>query len=229
MATACIIPARGGSKGIARKNLAEIAEGVSLLEWTIDQALRCYPAEDVLVSTEDAEIAAMAATRGANVIARPEELARDASTTTSVVEHLLREIDPDGARFDAIAILQVTSPLRRDADIVKAEEMLATGQFDSVVGAYEWTGGHPAKMYYLDGDKAVSVAPEYETCRRQDLPPVYRRNGSIFLATRDYFTETGMLWGGRVGLVPMPRERSIDIDAPDDLERARTILRSHRL
>lgn len=226
MSIVCVIPVRGGSVGIPRKNLSEISGGVTLLEWTIDQALRCFPSEDVFVSTEDPEMARVAEARGANVVVRPEALARDDSTTVDVVEHLLSEMDSSASRFDAIFILQVTSPLRRDEDVVEAITLFRSGNFDSVVGAFEVTDTHPAKMYFLEEGVAKSVAPEYETHRRQDLPPVYRRNGSIFLVRLSYYAEVGLLWGGRVGLVRMPRDRSIDIDTPEDLERARAIVRS---
>lgn len=227
MNTACIIPVRGGSKGIPRKNLAILPGGASLLEWTIDQALRCFPRKDVLVSTEDNEMAAVADRRGANVVARPPELAQDESTTSAVVSDLFNRIDSDTAsrRYGRIVILQVTSPLREDEDIERGKAMMDSGAFDSVVSAFEVIGTHPAKMYYLDGDVATSVSPEFESARRQNLPKVYCRNGALFVVNRDYFEATGKLWGGRAGIVAMPRDRSIDIDNSADLERVREYLR----
>jgi CMP-N,N'-diacetyllegionaminic acid synthase len=226
MHTICVIPVRAGSKGIPRKNLAEIVDGVCLLEWTIRQARRAYPVEDIFVSTEDAEMARIAADCGVQVVSRPPELAQDASTTASVVEHLLAQVDPEGRRFQAIAILQVTSPLRTVEDILSAKDLMAAGRYDSVVSACEETARHPAKMYFLEAGCAVSVAPSFECSRRQDLPKVFRRNGAIFVVTREHFDRTGRLWGGRTGLVQMPGERSIDIDAPPDLEAARRFLSS---
>src|SRR5690606_14120664 len=102
--------------------------------------------------------------------------------------------------YAAIAILQVTSPLRLPQDIFRAREMIETGAYDSVVSAYPETATHPAKMYILRGGMAHAVLPEFETARRQDLPPVYRRNGAIFMVTRAQFERTGRLWGGRTGL-----------------------------
>lgn len=221
MKNACIIPVRGGSKGIPRKNLAELVKGISLLEWTIDQAMRCFDRDEIFVSTEDDEMASVATSRGACVVQRPRELAQDYSTTASVVSDLLNTIDPGARRFDMVAILQVTSPLRRDEDVKSATNMIRTGRFDSVVSGFEVTDTHPAKMYYLDGELAVPVSSKYETSRRQDLPKAFRRNGAIFMTTRRHFNATGMLWGARTGLVIMPRERSIDIDTPGELEAAR--------
>src|SRR5688572_19015877 len=123
MKTACIIPVRGGSKGVPRKNLAELVEGVSLLEWTIRQAQRAYASEEVFVSTEDEELMRVARASNAKVVARPMELAQDESTTASVVEHLLEGVDPGAHAFAAISILQVTSPLRTVEDILASREM----------------------------------------------------------------------------------------------------------
>ena len=228
MRTICVIPVRGGSKGIPRKNAVELIDGVSLLEWTIRQAQQVYSPEDIVVSTEDDELSSIAAACRATVVLRPADLAQDHSTTASVVEHLLASIDADAIHFLAITILQVTSPLRGVDDIVRSVEMIKTGVYDSVVSAYETMECHPAKLYFMMPEGAVSVSPEYETLRRQDLPKVFRRNGAIFIVTRQYFNRTGRLWGGKVGLVQMSKERSIDIDAPADLEAARRLLSSRQ-
>jgi CMP-N-acetylneuraminic acid synthetase len=225
----CVIPVRGGSKGLLRKNLSEIVDGVSLLEWTARQALDCYPAENIVVTTEDDELSRIAKICGVSVVERPEELALDDTTTSAVVDHLLDFLDPDATRFDAVAILQVTSPLRETADIRYSIEMINSGAYDSVVSAYEAMTCHPAKLYLID---ETSVTPlvkpvlgEYEFSRRQDLPKAFRRNGAIFLVTRDHYARTGQLWGGRTGLVIMPKSRSVDIDSVDDLNKAKQFLR----
>ncbi len=225
MSVACIIPVRGGSKGITRKNLSPLVGNDTLLDRTIDQALRCFAPNEVLVSTEDEEMAAAAGKRGARVIPRPGHLAQDQSTTASVVEDLLENLDPSATKFHQILILQVTSPLRQDDDVIAARELINSGKFDSVISGFPVTEHHPAKMYFMEGDLARSVSPEFETARRQDLPPVCRRNGAIFWTTREWFAKTGKLWGGRTGLVVMPHERSVDIDAPEDLVAAQAYLR----
>lgn len=219
--TLCVIPVRGGSKGLPRKNLLELAPGLTLIDHAIEQARAVYATEEVLVSTDDAEMAAVARRQGAEVAMRPAELARDESTTASVVDHLLDTLDPDGAKFGTIVILQVTSPLREVGDIAKGKALMATGNFDSVVSAYADDGPHPAKTYLVEGGVARSVMPDYETSRRQDLPSMFRRNGALFMVTRDHYARTGRLWGGRTGLVEMPHERSIDIDRPQDFKLAR--------
>jgi len=181
----------------------------------------------VYVSTEDAELAGIARSCDAQVVDRPADLARDSSTSASVVEHLLQQVDLAAQLYDSIAILQVTSPLRNVGDILKSRELIALDDYDSVVSAYEETNTHPAKMYYLEDGKAVSVAPQYESSRRQDLPQVFRRNGAIFVVTREHFNRTGRLWGGRTGLVQMPQARSIDVDTLEDLLVARQYLEAN--
>lgn len=221
----CIIPVRGGSKGIPRKNLQEIVPGISLLEWTLAQALEVFPAEDVVVSTEDNELATIAAASEARLSHRPAHLAYDESTTAEVVTHLLQQIDPENTIYDAIMILQVTSPLRQASDIRRALDLGRCNDFDAVVSAYETVDCHPAKLYFMYHGIAEPVKPEMQYARRQDLPKVYRRNGGIFLVRRDHFDKTGFLWGGRTAIVDMPRARSIDIDVPEDLEQARASLK----
>jgi CMP-N,N'-diacetyllegionaminic acid synthase len=219
--TLCVIPVRGGSKGLPRKNLLELAPGLTLIDHAIGQAQAVYATDEVIVSTDDGEMAEVARRRETRVVMRPDELARDDSTTASVVDHLLETLGPDGMHYDTIVILQVTSPLREVEDIARGKEMMATGGFDSVVSAYADDGPHPAKTYLVEDGLARSVLPRFETARRQDLPPVFRRNGALFMVTRDHYAETGKLWGGRIGLVEMSRERSIDIDRSQDFELAR--------
>lgn len=219
---ACLIPVRGGSKGIPGKNLAEIVPGVSLLEWTIRQAVQAYPASDVFVSSDDEAMLAVASAAGVVALRRPAELARDESTTASVMDHLLASVD--ATRYTSLGVLQVTSPLRTAADIIEGRRLLDGGGFDSVVSVFEERLCHPAKMYLVEDGVAVPVLPAHESSRRQDLPRIVRRNGAIFLVTMAHYRATGRLWGGRTGFVEMPQVRSVDIDMPADLETARRFL-----
>ena len=101
--------------------------------------------------------------------------------------------------------------------------------YDSVVSAFQTKACHPAKLYYLDQTTvlplAIPVAPELQRSRRQDLPKVFRRNGAIFMVTREFYTKTGQLWGGNTGLLDMPESRSIDIDTISDLKLARRFIK----
>lgn len=212
-----------------RKNALEIVKGVSLLEWTIRQAHSVYPVQDVIVSTEDHELAHIAKSAGAHVLCRPVELARDDTSTSAVVDDIVQRLDPGAVLYGAVSILQVTSPLRLPEDISESVRMIGSRDFDSVISGFLTTSCHPAKLYYINesesGSVALSAAPSIQHARRQDLPKVYRRNGAIFTVTREHFDKTGQLWGGRMGLVIMPQSRSLDIDTPTHLARARAAVR----
>ena len=217
-----ILPVRGGSKGLLRKNALEVMDGVSLLEWSIRESQKSRLKDALLVSTEDAELADIATRCGVDLAHRPAELAQDDTTTAAVVAHVLQEREPD-----AITILQVTSPLRRAEDIDGALDLFEGGDYDSLVSGCAYDGPHPAKLYVADGDAITSVAPEYETARRQDLPALYRRNGAIFMVKAAYFKQTGKLWGGHTAMLKMPVERSVDVDSRDDLDAAREYLEAN--
>lgn len=224
----CIIPVRGGSKGLPKKNSLEIKNGISLLEWTINQAHKTYPNEDVIVSTEDINLSNIARLSGARVLNRPSYLAQDNSSTSDVVLDVLKQLEPYSYVYEAIAILQVTSALREDNDINQSIEMIKTNLYDSIISVYETKDSHPAKQYYLEKingiDVASSFVPSLQHANRQERPNVYQRNGAIFTVTKNYFFKTNKLWGGRIGVVKMPYERSIDIDTAEDLEKARLFI-----
>lgn len=224
---------RGGSKQLPRKNFKEIVKGVSLLEWTIKQAHSVYDNNDVIVSTENKKLSSIAKVAGAQVIDRPDKLAKDDTTAAAVVEHALQQVDPKNKIYNAIAILQVTSPLRKKEDIKKSIQMIKSGKYDSIISGFEILNSHPAKQVTINTIKGTIVAkpilPDTHPLQqlhadRHKRAKIYQRNGAIFLVTRKYFNKTKRLWGGQVGLVRMSFKRSIDIDTQDDLKEARFFL-----
>ncbi len=223
----CIIPVRGGSKGIPGKNARKIYKNISLLEWTINQAKSAFPLNNIFVSTEDHELKNITLNNGIFLVNRPMELATDDATTSSVVKHLLKEVDSKCEKFNSITILQVTSPLRQKKDILNAVNMINQKNYDSVLSVYQ-SDNSAAKTYILEEGNAKSILPNYEFLSRQKLPIFYRRNGAIFSVKRELFDLTGKLWGGDLGLVIMEKERSIDIDNFEDLENARKYLCSYQ-
>ena len=183
-----------------------------------------YPIKDIVVSTEDLELTSIAQSCGVSVITRPEYLAQDETPTAAVVENLLERMGSDAEIYEAVSILQVTSPLRQPSDIRRSLEMINSGAYDSIISVYQLKAYHPSKMYFIDDSqddsKAIPVSPHLQHARRQDLPNVFHRNGAIFIVKLDFFVKSGQLWGGRTGLVVMPEIRSIDIDSFSDLQRA---------
>src|SRR2546430_4022808 len=171
-----LIPARGGSKGVPRKNLCVIA-GKPLLEYTAVAALDAHRLSRIVLSTEDEEIAEVGRHYGVEVpFLRPKALAQDTTPMLPVVQHALRMLTAAGDRFDAVCLLQPTNPLRRASDIDQAIGLLERTGADSVISFVEVGDTHPARMKYLTAEGRVIDPPfaeEVEGQRRQDLPQLY--------------------------------------------------------
>ena len=140
----CIIPVRGGSKGIPRKNLRNIFRKITLLEWTINQAKEAFSRDDIIISTEDSEMKKVAQSCNVRVIDRPKYLAKDNSKTISVIDHLFKVFKKENINFNAFTILQVTSPLRLITNIKDSIKLINNYNYDSVISVYE-DDNHPAK------------------------------------------------------------------------------------
>lgn len=210
----CVIPARGGSKGIPRKNVRLLA-GKPLIAYSIEAALSARTSLTTVVSTDDEEIAEVARQHGASVIERPAELARDDSPIEPV---LLHAIAKSSGGFERILLLQPTAPARSGADIDAALELLAGSGADTVVSVVDVGHNHPARMYRIHENLMMPLQPEPIGRRRQDLPAVYIRNGAIYACRRELLERSGRLIGDKVVPYIMPAERSLNIDTPDDLE-----------
>ena len=221
MATFALIPARGGSKGIPRKNIREIA-GKPLIAWTIQAARAAAGIDAVVVSTEDAEIAAVAREWGAQVpFMRPPELAADETPGIAPVLHAI-DLLPS---YEAVLLLQATSPLRTTADIDGILALASESGAPAVVSVCE-PEDHPNWMYRLGaGSRLEPLLPAPAAARRQDLPPVYALNGAMYFARTPWLRETCGFLGDDTRGYPMPPERSVDIDTPLDWRVAEMLLK----
>jgi len=218
-----VIPARGGSKGIPRKNL-RLLRGRPLIAYTIDAARKSQRLTHFVVSTEDREIAAVARELGASVVERPAELALDETPSLPVVQHAVEVVEGDLGRFDCVFTLQVTSPFRSANDIDEAIALLRTTGAESVIGVVRVFDNHPARIKRIrDGRLVPFDTPEPEGLRRQDLPPAYLRNGAVYVTRRDVLAR-GSLLGVDQCPFEMPPERSINIDDPLDFALAEAAL-----
>lgn len=224
MSVLAIIPARGGSRGIPRKNLREVA-GKPLIVWTIEQALAATPTMDVVVSTDDAEIAEVARAAGARVpFLRPAELAQDTTATEPVVLHALTHVRAEGGHPQAVMLLQATSPVRLPGTLTRALDEFAQRPVDALVGVvpaspFLWSVGP-------DGSGRPSFDPLHRP-RRQDLDPAqipYRETGSVYLTRSRIWDEVGNRLGGRIGLFVMDEVEGVDIDTATDLAQADQLL-----
>lgn len=212
-----VIPARGGSKGVPRKNVRSVG-GKPLIAWTIEAARESKVLDTFCVSTDDPEIAEVARVWGAEVLQRPPEIAGDRTPMIEVVRHALSTYEAkQGARFDYFLLLQPTAPMRQGDDIDQALTMLVDTDADSIVSVYPVEDAHPARMYLIEEGELQPFYQEPPGSLRQDLPKVYHRNGAIYAAKRRLITEAGRLWGGRMVPYVMPKERSVNIDDLQDL------------
>ena len=213
-----LIPARGGSKGVPRKNVRDLA-GKPLLVWTIEAALRCPSLARVVVSTEDEEIAAVARAYGAEVpFTRPADLAEDGTPDLPVYRHALEEL---GGGFDALAWLRPTAPLRTAGDVAAALELLDDTGADCVRSVC-LAEHSPYWMGRIEDGRLVPLLGELPP-QRQQLPDVVRLNGAVDVVR--CASVGNELFGGDVRAYVMPPERSVDLDSELDFLLAEALLR----
>ena len=220
-----IIPARGGSKGLPRKNVLPL-QGKPLIAWTIEQAKASRYLDKVIVTTDDEEIASIAKTHGADVpFMRPQELASDTARAIDVIVHALNWIEAHDEAVDILVLLQPTSPFRTAEDINSAIEVLFLKKARAVISVCE-TEHHPYWSNVLpeDGSMDGFLKPELANRNRQELPTFYRLNGAIYAADCAYVRSQQGFFGKQTYAYVMPRERSIDIDAKIDFQFAEFLL-----
>lgn len=218
-----IVPARGGSKGLPRKNLIVLA-GQPLILYTLRSGSGSRMVDRLLVSTDDEEIAEVVAGTGVEVMVRDPALGADDTPTADVVRDVLRRLADGGDTYEIVVLLQPTSPLRSAADIDGAVRLLIEGGADSVVTVTRVEDAHPARMYReLDG-LLVPYAEESRSRRRQDLEPVFHRNGAVYATWVERFLADDSLTAGRLVKYEMPRGRSVNIDDRVDLALAAALL-----
>lgn len=216
-----IIPARGGSKGLPSKNIAEV-KGRPLIAWTITAALKSSSISRLILSSDDADIVQQARTWGCDApFIRPAELATDEASSIDVVLHALEQMPG----YDYVALLQPTSPLRTAKDIDAAYALMMETGAPSCVSVC-LANQNPYWMVNLREDRTIEylLSPEKRATRRQDLPPTYRLNGAIYICRVDWLLKTRDFMAEGCVAYCMDQERSLDIDTFADLEFARAIL-----
>jgi CMP-N-acetylneuraminic acid synthetase len=217
-----IVPARGGSKGIPGKNVRPLG-GKPLLVHTAEAALAARRLSRVVLTTDDERIAEIGRGCGLEVpFLRPAELAMDDTPTLPVLQHAVTELEKTGDRFDAVCLLQPTSPFRRAGDIDGCIELLETEGLDAVVSVLPVPPEHnPHWVYFRDGEGLLRLATgeDQPIPRRQELPPAFHRDGSVYVTRRDVLMEENSLYGRRLGGF-LADSRSVNLDTPADWERA---------
>jgi CMP-N-acetylneuraminic acid synthetase len=225
-----IIPARGGSKGIPSKNIKEL-DGMPLIAYTIKAALNSNLTH-VIVSTDSQTIAEIAISYGANVpFLRPDNLATDTASSMPVAIHGLLEMEKlYECQYDAIMLLQPTTPFRTTEDINNAISLLIEKETDSVISVVDVGGTHPARMKYLK--EGLLIDPPFcekkENQNRQELEPMFIRNGAIYLSKRNVLLK-GTYKGDSCAALIMPNNRSVNIDTIFDFEYAEWLKSSKKI
>jgi CMP-N,N'-diacetyllegionaminic acid synthase len=227
-----VIPARGGSKGVPRKNIRPLGDK-PLIAYTIETALACRDLlHRVIVSTDDEEIAGIAHRYGAEVpFMRPAELGADKARMIPVLQHAVEFIEKqDGIHLDWVLLLQPTAPFRAPEDVRAAVQLARAGGSDSVISVVQVFNVHPILMKRIETDRLLPFSiEEKEGTRRQDYQPAaYMRNGAIYLTRRDGLMQNDSIWGKVIRPYVMPEERSVNIDSEIDFMIAEQVLLKRR-
>ncbi len=219
-----IIPARGGSKRLPRKNILDLA-GNPLIAWTIEAGLKSRHIDKVVVSSDDDDILRISKNYGSEIIRRPFELASDTATTFDAIRHAMENSE---STFDYTVLLQPTSPLRNEKHIDKAIELLMLKNADAVISVCAmdhsplWSNTLPE-----DGDMSHFLKDELKNKRSQDLPKYYRLNGAIYICkTEKLLKAKTFLLKENIFAFIMEKEASIDIDDISDFYLASYFLSS---
>lgn len=228
MKVLAVIPARGGSKGVPRKNI-RLLGGKPLLQYTAETALHAHKLTHVILSTEDEEIAQVGRECGLDVpFLRPRELAADNTPSLPVIQHAVRWIESRGDIYDAVCLLQPTNPFRTSEQIDACVTLMIESQADSVVTILPVPAEHnPHWVYFRDdsGFLQLSTGEKTPIPRRQELPQAFHRDGSIYLTRRSVLMIQNSLYGERIVGYITDLRHSVNIDTLDDWQRAEQMLR----
>jgi N-acylneuraminate cytidylyltransferase len=224
--TVAIIPARGGSKQVPRKNLQRVG-GVPLVVRAVQAAAAASGIDLVVVSTDDDEIAAVATAAGARVVRRPAELSGDTATSESAVLHALDELEESGLRVEVVAFVQATSPFIPSDALATAVEDVRADRADSVFSACETYG-----FLWRKGEDGGAVAINHEAAhrpRRQDREPHHLETGAFYVVRAAGFRASRHRFFGRIRIAAVPEWTAIEIDDADQLQVARALAALHEV
>lgn len=214
----CTICARGGSKGVPRKNIRQL-NGKPLIYYTINQAIKWGKADKVIVSTEDEEIANISIKYGAEVpFIRPLELARDNSGKLGVIKHAVKFFEDKNEKFDIVVDLDSTSPLRKIEDLNNALNLFLDKNPNNLYSVCQARKNPYFNMVEVNqnGKAYISKKMEKGVLSRQTAPKVYEMNASIYIYKKDFLLNTEIIHSDNTIIYVMPQERSIDIDSQVD-------------
>ena len=222
-----VIPARGGSKGVKKKNIKKLA-GKPLISWSIELAKNIDYFDKIIVSTDDYEIRDIALRSDVEVYNRPSELATDESVITDVIKDLLKKLKNQNEVVDIIVMLEPTCPLRNLSDVERCLKMLTDSarEYDSIA-TFKKASLNPHRAWKIENDMPISfMNAGINWLPRQELPKAYQLDGGAYaFFTKNFIKSTNALLFGRTGAVIVDQGNSIDIDTPIDFHLAEMILK----
>jgi CMP-N-acetylneuraminic acid synthetase len=223
-----IIPARGGSKGVPGKNI-KLLDRKPLLQYTSEIALESKNLTDVILSSDDTQIITVAKSLGIQVpFLRPEELAQDTTPTIDVIIHALQWYENQSVFFDAVCLLQVTSPFRTVDFLDKAIEKFIASGCDSLVSVQKVPHEYNPHWTFevnTEGNLKIATGEEKIISRRQELPEAYHRDGSIYIMKTEILLQQHSLYGKSISFIESAPEFYVNIDTLADWEKAEKISR----
>ena len=223
-----IIPARGGSKGIPGKNI-KLLGGKPLLQYTVESVKESALLSRVILSSDDENIIAVGKELGLEVpFVRPPELAVDTTSSLDVIKHALEELRDQGQEYDAVCLLQPTTPFRTAGLIDKAIEKFRSGNYDSLISVREVPAEFNPHWTFeeKDGKLKIATGEEEIITRRQDLPKAYHRDGAVYITKTSVLLEQNSLYGKNIGFVDTTGDPYVNIDTEEDWEEAEKIVES---
>jgi len=222
-----IITARGGSKGLPRKNVLDL-NGMPLIAHTINAAKESNIFSKIIVTTDDEEIKDVSLKYGAEVIDRSYELSTDTASSLDVIAHALEELKKQGSKYEYFILLQPTSPLRNKIHIQEAWEIYIKRKSSSLVSVSE-VEHSPFKMLIENGD-TIEPFSNWEdlTKPRQQLPKAFLPNGAIYISKVTNFLEDKNLFAKPFEIYKMTKKENVDIDTNDDLELVSKIMKENK-
>ena len=226
-----IIPARGGSKGVPEKNI-KLLNGKPLLQYTAEIALESQYLTAVILSSNDTQIITVAKSLGIQVpFLRPEEFAQDTTPTIDVIVHALRWYENQAVFFDAVCLLQVTSPFRTVEYLDKAIKKFITSGCDSLISVQKVPHEYNPHWTFevnLEGNLKIATGEDQIINRRQELPDAYHRDGSIYLMKTEVLLQQRSLYGKSISFNESAPEFYVNIDTLADWEKAEQMIKNNQ-
>ncbi len=218
-----IIPARGGSKGVKRKNIRQL-NGRPLIDYAIASARQSRYLSDLYITTDDDEIADFARKKKVQVIQRGEQLSDDNAKMVDVVYHALQTVENSYQADDILCLMQPTCPLRTVDDIDGSIEILLHNKCDAVVGMTKAEHEHPERLYQIDAEGLSPLLPGLNDLNRQQLPEFYIRNGIVYTLKVTAFLKFKTFSPNHIRPLEVPHSRSVNIDTEEDFFYAEFLL-----